>query len=220
VPDGFKSEQKEDKKKIKPDPKKNENQDEWHIKKILKMPVTWLIFIFIIANSVVLGIMNTHQIAYLQDLGFSPMTAATTMSILAAASIAGSLTFGALAFRIDLRYLGASAFILHLVGFVILLTSRELVWLYVFSALVGMGYGALLTAFPTFIATYYGRQLYAQIMGVAVTIHSLGNAVAGAIAGEIYDAAGSYTLAFIFTVVFILIGLVSIFLTRRPKSIN
>jgi MFS family permease len=220
VPDGIKTESIEDNVRVRTYPEKGERPIGSQITKLLKMPITWLIFIFIMANSIVMGTMIPHQVAYMQDIGFTPMIAATSMSILSVANIFGSLTFGVLALRISIRYLGASAFILHLAGLIILLTSKELGWLYIYSALVGTGYGALLAAIPTFIGTYYGRKTYPQLIGFAMAIHLAANAVAGTIAGLIYDIRGSYTLAFIIVAVFIVIGLVSISLARKPLPIS
>jgi MFS family permease len=197
--------------------RQDSNQAEWRMKDLLRMPVTWLIISFMIASGIVLGVTVTHQVAYMQDIGFSPLTAASTMSAWAASLIIGSLAFGALALKINIRYLGTSAFALLLVAFVILLTSRELAVLYLYSALVGMGYGALLAAIPTFVGTYFGRQLYPRLIGIAMALHIAAGAVAGTIAGVIFDSSGSYKLAFFIVVGFILIGLVSIFLARKPR---
>jgi MFS family permease len=147
------------------------------------------------------------------------MTAATTMSVLAIGIIVASLGFGALALRINIRYLGASAFILELLGIIILLTTRELGWLYVYSALVGMGFGALLTAMPIFIGVYYSRRVYSQLIGFAMALNIGAVAISGTIAGLIYDARGSYTLAFTIVICFTLIGLVSVFLARKPELV-
>jgi MFS family permease len=217
VPDGVKVEPIKPVIKTQNYPEKDEILSSWPLKKLLRMPVTWYIFFLGISNSAVVATMISHQVAYVQDLGFSPLNAATTMSITAIARVLTSLAFGALALRINIRYLAISAFIIQLVGMAILLTSRELGWLYIFSALVGIGSGVISPAFPTFIGVYYGRHLYARVMGIAFTLQVLASAAAGTIAGIIFDARNSYTLAFIIVVVFILIGLVSVFLARKPK---
>jgi MFS family permease len=220
APDGVKIEPVNVNPKIQTYTEKNESQSEWPLKRLLKMPVAWLIAAFGIANAVVQSTMSTHQIAYMQDIGFSPMTAATTMSVFAVSNIVGSLAFGALALRANIRYLGVSAFIIQLMGMAILFTSRELTLLYIYSALLGMGLGALTVAMPTFAGAYFGRQLYARVIGFTFALYVSAFAVSGTIAGVIYDATGKYTLAFIIMAIFIVIGLVSISLARKPKLIN
>ncbi|MBA7677116.1 hypothetical protein ES703_85364 [subsurface metagenome] len=123
----------------------------WSIKQVLKGPTVWLIGGFSAANTFTMGTMATHQIAYLQDIDFNAMTAATTMSFMSVFSIVGSLLFGALAMRLKMRYLASAFFAIQLIGLVILLTSRELGMIYVYAAFQGMSNGALTVAMPTFV---------------------------------------------------------------------
>jgi hypothetical protein len=78
----------------------------------------------------------------------------------------------------------------------------------------------VLAAIPTFIGTYYGRKIYPRLLGFAVALHGSAYAASGAIAGVIFDARGSYTLAFIIVLCFTVIGLVSVFLARKPKLLS
>jgi MFS family permease len=217
VPDGIEPEPIEVKITERTLPEKSKIAGRRLMKEILQMPVTWFIFAFVFANAFIAGTVFTHQVAHVQDIGFTPMTAATTMSILAVGSIVSSLTFGVLALRVNIRYLAVAAFILQLLAFIIILTSRGLGWIYIYSALVGMGYGALLTAFPTFIGAYYERRQYSQLMGLAMAIHNVAAAAAGTIGGIIFDARGNYSLDFIIVLCLIVIGMVSVFLARKPK---
>jgi MFS family permease len=219
APDGVKPEILNTKVNTKNIPVKNDKTPSWPVKKILKMPVTWFIFVFGMSNGVVWGIVSTHQVAYMKDIGFTAMTAATTMSVLAVGSIIASLAFGALALRISIRYIGAAAFISQLLGMIILLTTRDLGWLYISSALVGMGFGALLTAMPIFMGAYFGRRVYAQLVGLAMGLNVAAIALAGMIGGIIYDARGSYTMAFVIVLCVTVIGTISVFLARKPALV-
>ena len=75
----------------------------------------------------------------------------------------------------------------------------------------------IMVAMPTFIGSYFGRQLYARVMGFTYALYVSAFAVSGTIGGAIYDATGKYTLAFIMMVVFIVIGFASIILARKPS---
>lgn len=192
----------------------------WSIKQVMKTPTAWLIGGFSAANTFTMGTMVTHQIAYLQDIGFNAMTAATTMSFMSVFSIAGSLLFGALAMRLKMRYLASAFFVIQLIGLVILLTSRELGLIYVYAAFQGMSNGALTAAMPTFVGAYYPRNRYAQVMGVVLPFQVCSNAIATTVAGAIYDATFTYTPAFITAAVFCLVGLIFVFMARRPKQLQ
>ena len=191
----------------------------WHIKQVLKRPTAWLIGGFSAANTFTMGTMATHQIAYLQDINFNPMTAATTLSFMSVFSIVGSLLFGALAMRFKVRYLASAFFAIQLMGLVVLLTSRELGLIYVYAAFQGMSNGALTTAMPTFVGAYYPRERYSQVLGVVLPFQVCSNAVATTLAGVIYDATGTYTPAFITAACFALAGLIFVFMARKPKQL-
>ncbi len=191
----------------------------WSIRQVMKGPTAWLIGGFSAANTFTMGTMVSHQIAYLQDIDFSPMTAATTMSFMSIFSIAGSLIFGALAMKLKVRYLSCVFFAIQLMGLVILLSSRELGLIYVYAAFQGMSNGALTAAMPTLVGIYYPRRRYSQVMGIVLPFQVCGNAVATIVAGAIYDATLTYTPAFITAAVFSLAGLIFVLLARRPKQV-
>jgi sugar phosphate permease len=197
----------------------DEKSGGWSIKQVLKSPTVWLIGGFAAANTFTMGTMATHQIAYLQDIKFSPMTAATTLSFMAIFSIVGSLVFGALAMKLKLKYLASAFFIIQMVGLTVLLTSRELGLIYVYAACQGISNGALTAAMPTFVGAYYPRKRYSHILGVVLPFQVCANAIAATVAGAIYDATSTYTPAFITAAVFSLAGLIFILIARKPERL-
>ena len=194
-------------------------QSQWGILKVLKTRTPWLIGGFAAANSYTVGTLVTHQIAYLQDIGYARMTAATTLSVMSIFSLIGSLGFGFLALRFNMRHMASIAFIIQIVALVILLTTKELAWLYVFAILMGLSAGSLTVALAMFVGAYYPRESYAQVMGVVFPFQVISNAGAATIAGLIYDTTSSYTPAFITASVFSLAGLFFAFMARRPKEL-
>ena len=173
---------------------------------------------FAAANSYTVGTLVSHQIAYLQDIGYAPMTAASTLSVMSIFSLIGSLGFGFLALRFNMRYLASVAFIVQLIALTILLTTRELALLYIFSILLGLSAGSLTVALPTFVGAYYPRKRYAQVMGVVFPFQIISNAGAATIAGLVFDATSSYTPAFITAGILSLAGLFFAFMAHKPEQ--
>lgn len=184
--------------------------------RVLKGPTVWLIGGFSAANTFTWGTMVTHQIAYIQDIGFNPMTAATTLSFMSAFVIIGSLLFGMLALKVKIKYLAVTAFLVQLAGLVIIITSRELVLIYVFAAFQGISSGALTTMMPTIVGAYYPRESYSRVLGVVFPFQVCSNAIAGTVAGSIFDATSSYTPAFITAAVLCFSGLIFVTILRKP----
>ena len=191
---------------------------EWRVTQVLKGPTIWLILGFVVANALTMGTMMTHQIAYLEDIGFNPMTAATTMSLMSIFALIGSLGFGTLALRINIRYLASAGFLCQVVSIIILLTTRNLGLIFVYAVLMGISTGALFTAMPTFVGNYYPRERYTQVTSIILPFHVVAQAVAAYAVGAIYDITAEYTLAFFIIGALPLIGLVCAFSARPPKQ--
>jgi MFS family permease len=184
---------------------------------VFKTKATWLIAAFVFADALAMGAVIGHQIAYFQDIGFSPMTAASTASFQSIFNILGSLTFGALSLRFNMRHLVGMAFFLQVGSLIILLTTKNLAMIYVYAALMGLSLGAILTAMASFTGAYYPREQYAQVIGLFLPFYVIGQSIAALGTGAIYDATQQYTLAFSILVVTSLAGLVCALLAGPPE---
>jgi len=185
---------------------------------ILRRPTIWFIAGFSAANAFAQGTMATHQVAYLQDINFDAMTAASTVSIMAAMSVIGSVTLGALAIKWNVKYLAFTGLICELIALIVLLLTQELGLIYLYAVVFGIGNGAMITAMPTFVAVCYGRQQYARALGIVLPFQVLSQAVAAYLAGLIYDSTSSYTIAFYTIIGGILLGIGFVALVKQPKK--
>ena len=61
------------------------------MRQAMRLPTTWLLAIFAGANYYALTTMVAHQVAHVQDLGYSPVAAALTISIVSGFGIAGRM---------------------------------------------------------------------------------------------------------------------------------
>lgn len=195
-----------------------ENPDDWRTWQALRTSAFWLIAAFGAANYFVLGTMIGHQVAYIQDLGFSPLVAALTMSMVPGIGIIGRLGFGGLALRFNMKKVVIFSFIMQLVSLFILMATSNLALIYVYAALFGISNGAIMTALPTFIGAYYGRASFAQIQGIVYAVGMAALAVGPLIAGALYDASGTYAWVFVIIIAGSILGLICTVMTRQPKG--
>jgi len=202
-----------------PGPKVN-NAPPWKLSGIFKIPATYLILGFVIANAFAMGTMNAHQIAYVQDIGFTPMTAAATMSTFAIFGLIGSLSFGTLALKINMRYLAGAGLLFELTGVIIMILTRNINVLYIYAAFIGLGTGALFAAMPSFLGAYYPREQYAKVTGIFLPFHVVAQAAIAWVVGRIFDVTGEYTIAFIIIGIVVFCGSICAFFARRPKIIQ
>lgn len=194
----------------------HQDATDWQANQAIRNPVTWLIAALCAANFLAIGTVTAHQVAYLQDMGFSPFVAAMTLSLVPGMSILGRLGFGLLGTRFKVRHLAIASFVGQLIALAILLTTRSLLMIYTYAILFGISYGALVVALPTFIGTYYGRANYAQILGFIFPLAIIAEAIGPIMAGFIHDTMGTYTPAFAIVTGCSAMGLICAILARPP----
>ena len=139
-----------------------------------------------------MGISN-HAISYFTDIGYSPLTASTAMSLVMTIMIGAKILLGAvfdkigsvrsailtglcmIASTLSIRFAGAGAFMP-----------------YVFSVCFGFGYSTLTVPYSYLIGQNFGTREFAAIYSLATMISSLGNSYAPSLSGTLYDFFGSY----------------------------
>ena len=194
-----------------------ETNVDWTTREALRTRTIWLIAILGAVNFFSIGTITSHQVAYLQDIGYSALTAAFVFSVVAGASVVSRLAFGFMAARFEVRHLTAVFSGVQVVGFAILLTCKSLPLIYLYAVLFGVGYGVFLTALPTFLGSYYGRTHYAEILGFVFPVVIVAEAIGPPLAGAVFDATGGYQPILALLVAISLVGLICAIFARPPK---
>jgi len=190
---------------------------DWKVRDALRTPSLWLMMFFQIACMFTLGVLTLHQVAYLQDLGFSHMMASTALGLLVGMSIVGRLLCGALGTRFEGRHLAAICLVVMAAGVIALMNVKALPLIYLYAVLAGIGYGGVVVIGPALFGAYFGRTYYAQIMGWTAPVGIVFGAGSPLLAGFIYDTTGSYMLVFLISIALLGVGLVAALLARPPK---
>jgi predicted MFS family arabinose efflux permease len=139
---------------------------------------------------------TTHLPSYLAICGMDPMLSAQTLGVIGGFNVLGSLFFG---------WAGQRWNKLALLGAIYFCRSLVLAWYFMlpptpattllFGALMGflwLGVGPLVAGA---VAEMFGLQWQAMIQGLAFMSHQLGSFLGAYGGGVIFDASGSYTLA-------------------------
>jgi predicted MFS family arabinose efflux permease len=139
---------------------------------------------------------TTHLPSYLAICGMDPMLSAQTLGVIGGFNVLGSLFFGWAGERWNkLALLGGIYFFRSLaLGWYFMLPPTPATTL-VFGAIMGflwLGVGPLVAGA---VAELFGLQWQAMIQGLAFMSHQLGSFAGAYGGGLIYDALGSYTLA-------------------------
>lgn len=190
---------------------------DWTVGAALRTRTLWLILTCDLAVWFSLSILTIHQVAYLQDRGFSHFMAASALGLMVGMSIVGRLLCGILGTRFAGRYLIAACLATMFAGMIVLMNARTLPLVYTCSVLCGIGYGGMLVNIPVILGAYFGRTRYAQILGWTAPILTVFGAGSPVIAGLIFEITGSYMPAFQAGVVLLGVGFILAFLARPPK---
>lgn len=199
-------------------PRAYQSPMDWQTRQVIRKPTIWLITALCSANKLALGAVIAHQVAYLKDIGFSPVVAAMALGLVPGMSILGRLGFGLLGVRFEVRHLAIVSFVIQVIALIILLSStKSLALIYTYAVLFGISCGALVVALPAFIGAYYGRVHYTRIMGLIFPLTIVAEAAGPIMAGAINDAMGTYLPAFAIITGFSTVGLVCAILAYPPK---
>lgn len=137
-----------------------------------------------------------HLAVHGMDLGMTAAAAATLLSVIGAASIAGRLAIGRLFDRIGGKNAFILCFITLIIGLAGLIIGHSLIVLYLVVVVYGFGHGGLFVVVSPTVAEHFGMRAHGAIFGTVLFFGTLGGAAGPILAGAVFDATGSYVLAF------------------------
>jgi len=159
-----------------------------------------------------------HQVPFLTDnVGMSEGSAAASLTVMTAISIAGRLGFGTAADRYGKAAVAATAFLCTAAGLLLLATVRE-PWQLVYALpLFGLGFGGAVPLRSAIQAEYFGLRAFGAIQGLLLTITTVGAFAGPVLAGFLYDATESYRAAFPLLAAGPALSVPLVLSTRRPS---
>lgn len=201
-----------------PAPGSEGGPEDWGLRDLMRSPMVRLIAAIYITSFFAIGTLTAHQVAYLRDLGNSPITAAFTFSIMAGSTLLGRLAFGVLGSRVDMRRLVVAFYCIQLAALTILVIAPSLSLIYAYAVLFGISFGGLTVAAPTLIGAYFGRARFVKILSLVFPLGIAVEALGPIMAGAIYDLTGTYVAAFSVVVILCAAGLAYAISLRRSLA--
>ncbi len=189
---------------------------DWTVGEALRTPALWII---IAIFSIILfgtNMLTTHQVAYLQDLNFSPLLSATALGLMLGMSVIGRLASGFLGMKFEGRHLAVYFLSSMGLGIVALMLARGIFYIYLYSIFTGIGFGGMVVLMPNLFGSYFGRSHYSRIVGWTAPLVTLFSAGSPTLAGLLYDATGSYSWPFSIAAGLVLFSIVLALLLRPP----
>jgi MFS family permease len=192
----------------------------WTWKEVLHTNTFWIIcFIYGTANVGIAGL-NLHVFAYVTDIGFEAIVAATVMSIIAATQLGSTLFWGVVGERLEIRKSSMIMFLIQAVGLGLAIATHQLASVYVGFSLYGIGLGGSWVLQELIWATYYGRMSLGMVRGLGVLVTHAFGAAGAPFFGFVHDATGSYTSSFVMFVAALVVSAFLTFWVRPPQKFD
>nr|WP_246312062.1 MFS transporter [Aquabacterium terrae] len=166
-----------------------------------------LLFIAGIGCCVAMAMPQVHIVAYCTGLGYGPARGAQMLSLMLGFGIVSRLASGWVADRIGgvrTLLLGSA---LQCIALLLFLPFDGLGSLYVVSALFGLFQGGIVPSYAIIVREHFAVREAGARTGKIVLGTLIGMALGGWLSGVIFDATGSYTMAFVHGIAWNLINL-------------
>lgn len=135
-------------------------------------------------------------VPYATDAGIGLAQATLLMSAMAFCSVLGKLLFGALADRVDKRWLLLVVAACMIVLLLALIAQPPFPLLLALCCLAGIATGGELPLWAALVAERFGARSFGGVLGLMNPLNMLVTLLAVRFVGQAFDARGDYTLAF------------------------
>ena len=146
---------------------------------------------------VAMSMPQVHIVAYCADLGYGPARGAQMLSVMLGLGIVSRVASGWVADRIGGLPTLLAGSVLQGCSLLLFLFFDSLTSLYVISGLFGLFQGGLVPSYAIIVREYFPARGVGAKVGLALAATILGMALGGWMTGVIFDATGSYRLAFV-----------------------
>jgi len=193
----------------------------WTWREVISSKAFWLIcFIYGMANVGIAGL-NLHVFAYVTDIGFSPLVAATVLSIIASTQLGSTMVWGVISERMDIRHSSLIMFLVQSAGLALVLATGQVVPVYLGFFLYGIGLGGGWVLQELIWATNFGRVSLGMVRGLGILVTHAFGAVGAPFFGFVHDVTGSYQSSFLtFVVALIFAALLSLAVRAPQKTLR
>ena len=190
----------------------------WTLREAVKTKALWLLLCVNMFGLIGLMPVIIHQVAYIQDKGFTPANATTIATAVAFFAMIAKLPWGYWTEKYSLRILISACGITSGLSVIILVASTGIPGLYFYAVAHGLTMGGFPTIMNVAWASFFGRQNSGAIRGAITPPITFMGFLSPAIAGWMWDQSGNYDLAFTcFAIAWIISGLIMCF-TKPPKA--
>tara|TARA_R110002033_G_scaffold48042_5_gene94014 strand:- start:5976 stop:7256 length:1281 start_codon:yes stop_codon:yes gene_type:complete len=199
-------------------PKTHRTGHNWTMKQVIRTPTLYMLMLVTLGYLGTFFFLLNHGLLHLTDNGLSKIEAASIMGLAILGSGLARIPAGWLGDQFELRWTLFGSIALMALGLSGFWLGHGVILLSAMGMLFGAGYGSLLVLGPVVIGNYYGERAFPIINSVLAPVMLPFAAAAPAGAGFIFEATGSYDLAFAGAVALLVSGLIAAFFMKPPAT--
>ena len=162
---------------------------------IVGSPMFWIPTLGLIPMNAAFGAVQFNLGAFSADLGYGASVVGGLIALNSFCMVVGKLFFGAVGDRLDHRYLLWLSMALMVGALVLLQNQPSFAVLVTAMVLVGLSAGGMLPMMGVLYSARFGVASFGRVMGLVMMFITLGG-FGPPLAGAIFDATGSYDVAF------------------------
>jgi OFA family oxalate/formate antiporter-like MFS transporter len=190
----------------------------WTWREVIRTRTFWLIcFIYGMANVGIAGL-NLHVFAFVTDIGFSTIVAATVLSIIALTQLGSTLIWGVIGERIEIRRSSMAMFLIQASGLAMAIATVQVVPVYAGFFFYGIGLGGSWVLQELIWANYFGRVSLGTVRGLGILVTHAFGAAGAPFFGFVHDVTGSYQSSFVAFVVALVAAAFLSLAVRAPRK--
>ena len=159
--------------------------------------LTALLAVAGIGCCVAMAMPQVHIVAYCVDLGYGPAVGGEMLSLMLMGGVASRLVSGLLADKLGGVITLLIGSTLQMLALFLYLPTTGLTSLYIVSLVFGLSQGGIVPSYAVIVREYLPAREAGARVGFVIMSTIIGMALGGWLSGLIYDATGSYQLAFL-----------------------
>jgi MFS family permease len=195
---------------------------DWTLRRAVRTARFWWIALAYFSGLYAWYAVQVHQTKYLIEIGFSPTVAAWALGLVSLFGIPGQIVLGHISDRIGREWVwtvSCLGFVACFVALILLESHPRLPLLYAMViAQGGLGYG-LTSIFGAIVAEIFEGRHFGSIFGTLMLASIVGGALGPWATGALYDAQGTYALAFWICVGLIALSVVAVW-RAAPRKVR
>ena len=186
----------------------------------IRTRIFWLMSVGHACSSIVIVTIMVHLGFLLDDRGFSLQTIGLVVSTYTAVNAVFILVGGYMGDRMPIRLAVFGFSALQSVAVVVLVFAHSLPMVFLFAAILGIGFGGRTPLTTAMRGVYFGRKSFASITGISMVPMNVLLFSAPLFAGYMRDVTGEYAIPFLTIAIVSLFGSCLFLLLGEPRPLS